>query len=113
MIKNYLRVAWRTLRNNKAHSFINISGLAIGMAVAMLIGLWMWDELTYDHYDPEYKRVAQVMQTQTFNGIMRTQKSIPVPLGPLLHKRYGSDLKYVVMISECGRRAFWKGRPLA
>ena len=99
MLKNYLRVAWRTLRNNKAHSFINISGLAIGMVVAMLIGLWIWDELTYDRYDPEYKRVAQVMQTLTFNGSMRTQKSIPVPLGPLLHKSYGSDLKYVVMIS--------------
>ena len=99
MIRNYLRVAWRTLRNNKAHSFINISGLAIGMAVAMLIGLWIWDELSFDHYDPQYKRVAQIMQSQTFNGATRTQKSIPVPLGTVLHKSYGNDLKYIVMTS--------------
>ncbi len=43
MIRNYLKVAWRNLFRNKASSFINISGLAIGMAVAMLIGLWIFD----------------------------------------------------------------------
>ena len=90
-------VAWRTLRKNKVHSFINISGLAIGMAVVMLIGLWIWDELTFDHYDPDYKRVAQVMQNQTFNGVIRTQRGIPVPLGGELRKEYGEDLKHVVM----------------
>jgi putative ABC transport system permease protein len=99
MIKNYLRVAWRTLRRNRGHSFINISGLAIGMAVAMLIGLWIWDELTFDRYDPHFKRVAQIMQTQTFNGAMRTQRSIPVPLGTELHKSFGNDLKSIVMTS--------------
>lgn len=99
MLKNYLRVAWRALRRNRSHSIINISGLAIGMAVALLIGLWIWDELTFDHYDPHYKRVAQVMQTQTFNGNMRSQKAIPLPLGPVLHKDYSGDFRHVVMAS--------------
>jgi len=100
MFKNYFKIAWRNLIKNKAHSFINITGLAIGMTVAMLIGLWIWDELTFDHYDPNYKRVAEVMQSQTFNGVVRTQRGIPVPLGDELRKSYSSDLKYVVMSSN-------------
>jgi len=45
MIKNYFKIAWRNLIKNKAHSSINIVGLSVGMAVAMIIGLWIWDEL--------------------------------------------------------------------
>ncbi len=99
MLKNYLTTAWRNLRQHKTHSFINISGLAIGMAVAMLIGLWIWDELTFDQYNPNYKRVAQVMQHQTFNGVTGTQKSIPRPLGQEMRKTYGGDFKSIVMSS--------------
>jgi len=99
MLRNYLRVAWRALCRNRVHSVINISGLAIGMAVVLLIGLWIWDELTFDHYDPHYKRVAQVMQSQTFNGNTRSQKAIPLPLGPVLHKDYSGDFRHVVMAS--------------
>ena len=45
MIKNYFKIAWRNLFKNKGTSLINIGGLAVGMAVATLIGLWIWDEL--------------------------------------------------------------------
>ena len=48
MIKNYFKIAWRNLIKNKGYSAINIGGLAVGMAVAMLIGLWVYDELTFD-----------------------------------------------------------------
>ena len=48
MIKNYLKIAWRNLLKNKVYSFINITGLATGMAVALLIGLWIWDELSFN-----------------------------------------------------------------
>ena len=99
MLKNYLRVAWRGLRKNKAHSAINISGLAIGMAVALLIGLWIWDELSFDHYDPDYKGVAQIMQNQAFDGNVRTQRAVPLPLGRALRKDYERDFKYIVMAS--------------
>jgi len=65
MIKNYLKIAWRNLVKNKTHSFINIAGLSVGMAVAMLIGLWIWDELSFDKYHQNYDRIVQVMQHQT------------------------------------------------
>ena len=61
MIKNYFKIAWRNLIKNKASSFINIGGLAVGMAVAMLIGLWIWDELSFDKYHQNYDRVAIAM----------------------------------------------------
>ncbi|MDO3628076.1 ABC transporter permease [Mucilaginibacter sp. BT774] len=99
MIKNYLKIAWRNLFKNKAHTFINVTGLSVGMAVAMLIGLWIWDELSYDKYFQNYNRLVQVMQHQTFNGERGTQSSEPLPLGPKLRAEYtgpDKDFKYVV-----------------
>ena len=80
MLRNYFKIALRNLVKNKVYSFINIGGLAVGMAVAMLIGLWIYDELSYDKYHQNYDRLAQVMQHQTFNGHKGTEHSIPMPL---------------------------------
>ena len=62
MILNHFRIAWRNLLKHKGYSAINIGGLALGMAVAMMIGLWIWDELSYDKYHKNYDRIARVMQ---------------------------------------------------
>ena len=48
MLKNYLKTAWRSLLKNRLSSFINIGGLSIGMAVAMLIACWIYNEWTFD-----------------------------------------------------------------
>lgn len=48
MIKNYFKTAWRNISKSKMHAFINIAGLSLGMAVAILIGLWMHSELSFD-----------------------------------------------------------------
>ena len=77
MIKNYFKVAWRNLVKAKGYSAINIGGLAVGMAVAMLIGLWVYDELSYDKYHKNYDRIAQVMQHASFNGQKESQVSNP------------------------------------
>ncbi len=97
MLQNHIKIAWRNLVNNKVYSFINIGGLAVGMAVAMLIGLWIWDELSYNKRFKSYDRMAQVMQHQTFNGEVGTQGALPFPLAAELRSTYGSDFKYVVM----------------
>jgi len=68
MILNYFKIAWRNLIKSKGYSAINIGGLALGMAVAIMIGLWIWDELSYNKYFNNYDRIAQVMQHQNFNG---------------------------------------------
>ena len=99
MIKNYLKVAWRNLSKNKFSSFINIGGLAAGMAVALLIGLWIWDELSFNKYHENYARIAQVMQHQNFNGEIHSDKAISLPLATALHNTYGNDFKYLVLSS--------------
>lgn len=99
MIKSYFRIAWRNLVKNKLHSFINITGLAAGMAVATIIGLWIWDELSFDQYHRNYDSIAQVMQNQTTNGIIKTQNGVPIPLGDELKTNYGSYFKYLVLSS--------------
>lgn len=99
MIKNYFKIAWRNLVKSKGYSAINIGGLAVGMAVAMLIGLWVHDELTFDKYHKNYDRISQVMQHANFNGNWETQVANPALMGPEIKSKYGSDFKYVVQAS--------------
>ena len=99
MLKNYFTVAWRNLLKSKAYSAINIIGLATGMAVAILIALWIWDELSFDHYHANHQQLAQVMTTQTFNGETGTGPSVAMPLATELRAKYGSDFKAVSMAS--------------
>jgi len=97
MIKNYFKVALRYLLKNRLQSFINITGLSVGMAVAMLIGFWIWDELSFDRDNEHYDRITQVMQHLTHNGETQTWSTVPYPLAMELRKNYGSDFKYVVL----------------
>jgi ABC-type antimicrobial peptide transport system permease subunit len=99
MIRSYFRIAWRNLIKSKGYSLINIGGLAAGMAVAMLIGLWIWDELSFEKYNKNYDRVAQVKQNQNFNGTIDTWETMPSPMGDALRSSYGSYFKHVVMAS--------------
>ena len=112
MFKNYFRIALRSLSKNKVSSFINIAGLAVGMAVAMLIGLWIWDELSYDQHHPNYARIAQVMQHQTFNGHKGTESSIPIPLESELRSKYGHNFKYLAMASWQGEHILSHGEKM-
>jgi len=99
MLKNYFKIAWRNLLKNKVYSFINIGGLAVGMAVTILIGLWIYDELNFDKYHANYNRIAQVMQHQTFNGEISTQTANPAGMAEEIRSVYGSDFKYVLQSS--------------
>jgi putative ABC transport system permease protein len=75
MIKNYLRTIWK----NKSNSFLNIFGLAIGVACAGLIFLWIENEVNYDHF-PKKSRLYKVMTNQHYDGNTRTFGSTPGPL---------------------------------
>jgi putative ABC transport system permease protein len=99
MIRNYFKIAWRNLIKNKGFSAINIGGLAVGMAVAMLIGFWIFDELSWNKYHKNYDKIAQVWQHGTFNGKVMTQVSNPAAMGPEIRAKYGSNFKYVVQSS--------------
>ncbi|WP_422080538.1 ABC transporter permease [Ulvibacterium sp.] len=99
MFKNYLKIVWRNLKRNKGYFAINIGGLAVGIMVTMLIGLWISAELSFNTYHENYDKIAQVWQHQTYSGNRETQNSIPAPLGPELENNYKGDFKHVVMSS--------------
>ena len=100
MIQNYFKIAWRNLVKSKVYSLINILGLATGMAVALLIGLWIWDEVTFDQYHTNHKQLAQVMTTFIDNDNSKeTGQAVALPLGQELRTKYGSDFKNVSMAS--------------
>ena len=110
MFKNFFKIAWRNLVKSKGYSAINIGGLAVGMAVAILIGLWVYDELSYDKYHGNYDRLAQVMQHASFNGETGTQTANPALMGPEIRAKYGSDFKYVVQASWQGGHLLSRGK---
>jgi putative ABC transport system permease protein len=97
MVRSYLKIGWRNLFRNKGYSSINIGGLACGMAVALLIGLWVYDELSFNKYHENYDRIARVMVQATVNGETRSGRHMPFPLGPELKESFKSDFEHVVM----------------
>jgi putative ABC transport system permease protein len=94
---NYIKIAWRNLIKNRSSAFINIGGLAAGMAVAMLISLWIYDELSFNKYHKNYDRIAQVMWHESSSGERLTYPYNPLLMGDELRRSYGTDFKYVVM----------------
>jgi len=88
MIKSYIKIALRNLIKSKTYSVINIGGLAVGMAVAMLIGLWTWDELTFNKDFKNYGRVAQVWQFVKFDVEKSSYNTLPIPLAEELREKY-------------------------
>lgn len=66
MYKSYFKIGWRNLVKNKGYSLINIGGLAMGMAVAMLIGLWIHDELEFNKYHKNYNSNLWKMLSKDF-----------------------------------------------
>ncbi len=99
MFKNYFKIAFRNLVKQKGYSFINIAGLATGMAVALLIGLWIWDELSYNKYHENYDRIAQVWQHNIYNGNVGSQTANPAAMAEEIRNNFGSDFKYVLQAS--------------
>lgn len=88
MIRNYLTIAFRNLAKNRVYSFINIFGLASGMAVAMLIGLWVYDELSFNKSFPNHDRIAKLWQFVKFDAEKVSYDIAPIPLANELRSKY-------------------------
>lgn len=99
MLNTFFRTAIRSVIKNRSSSLINIGGLAVGMAVSILIGLWIHDELSWNKSFNNYGQISQVMQHQNFNGNILTDKAISIPLAEQLRRNYNGDFKYLVLSS--------------
>ena len=110
MIKNYLKIAWRNLIKNRGYSAINVGGLAVGMAVAMLIGLWIHYELSFGN---EHKNKSQIFNAVT-NGIDAnsgnkfTTQATPLPLYTE-SKNQIPEIKYTAVVNWGGKNGLMVG----
>lgn len=80
MFRAYIKIAFRNILHNKVNSTLNILGLAIGLWAPLMIGLWIYEQYSYDRWVPDYRQVSQVRINYSDNGAVRTQKEAPLPL---------------------------------
>jgi len=93
MFRNYLKIAWRNMLHNKVYSALNIVGLAAGMAVALLIGLWIYSQYAYDRFLPGYDQLYEVKLNFYHSGEIHTQRGSALPLVEEFRKNY-PEVKY-------------------
>ena len=99
MIKGYFTIGIRNLLRHKGYSFINLGGLAVGMAVAILIGLWTWDELSFNKYHKNYESIAQIRRyfTDPNTHVTDGYDGLQFPMGEALKSNYHQYFKHIVM----------------
>ncbi|MDP4130307.1 MAG: ABC transporter permease [Bacteroidota bacterium] len=84
MFRNYLKTSWRNIVRGRVYSLLNILGLATGMAVALLIGLWVSDQVSYDRFFPGYEQAYQVRYKFSDDGVIRNTEMVSIPLAAVL-----------------------------
>ncbi|MCE6992420.1 ABC transporter permease [Dyadobacter sp. CY323] len=99
MLSNYLKISFRSLLKHKTHALINVVGLAAGMAVAMLIGLWVYDELSFNKNHKNYDRIVRVLEQQTLDGEIQTGQNVAIPVAGELENNFGDDFERVILSS--------------
>ncbi len=104
MFKNYLKIAWRNLKRNKGYSAINIGGLALGMAVVIMIGLWVLDELTFNTYHKNHDKIAQIYNRgkNLDTGEIGSFPSTLYIMGSVIKENHSDYFEYVLRASWVG-----------
>lgn len=111
MLKNYILTTLRSLRNKPTYSLLNVAGLALGIACATLIFLWVEDELTWDQKVTDRNQIYQVRLNMPYNGTITSFDGAPGPLAPEAIKTI-SGIRYAVRLSRDERRLFTIGNKL-
>src|SRR4030042_5364804 len=83
MIKNFFRLSFRNVLKNKGFAFINITGLAVGLAASLLIILWIQDELSYEKFNNNAENIYRVEEDQFYSGERYHVTVTPHPSGPV------------------------------
>jgi len=86
MLKNFFKIAYRNLVKSKGFSFINIVGLAVGMASAMLIMMWILNEVSYDQFHEKKDRIYEAWNRAEFSGELNCWNTTPKILARTLEK---------------------------
>lgn len=99
MFKNYLKLAWRNLIRQKSYSFINITGLSIGMACCIILFLFIQNELSYDRFHDHSDRIFRAVLQAEHEGEVRRSATTPAPLGPALLNEF-PEVEQVVRLGD-------------
>lgn len=102
MIKNYFKIAWRNLVKNKANAFINVAGLSVGMAAAILILLWIQDEVSYDKFHENKDRIYEVWNRVPMEGELACWNSVSALTAHALEKDLPEVERAVRVVSDNG-----------
>ncbi len=98
MLKHNFKVSYRQMLRNKGYSIVNIGGLAMGMVVAMLIGLWVHDELTFNKYHKNYETLVHVLRHEVEGDRRETNSSLITGLGTMMKEKFADQLDGVFMV---------------
>ncbi len=100
MLKNYLKIAFRNLWKQKVYSFINILGLAVGMAACLLIYLFISNELSFDRLHAKGENIYRLNEVQSFEGISPQRVALSMyPMGPALKETYSEIVDFVRFVN--------------
>jgi putative ABC transport system permease protein len=108
MFRNYFKTSWRNIIKEKGYSGFNILGLAIGMAVALVIGLWVQYQLSYDKFLPDYGQAYKVMVRGMYNGVGDAGNATCLPLADAIKKDV-PEVKYVAQADFSSQHSLMVG----
>ena len=93
MIRNYFKIAWRNLLKNKGYSAINIGGLSVGLAISILISIYVFNEYSYDRFHENYDKLYRVLRIGGINDDKYLIGVTSGPFGPALENDYPESIK--------------------
>jgi putative ABC transport system permease protein len=102
MFENYFKTAWRSLKKNKTFSFLNITGLSIGLACSLLITLFVLDELSYDRFNTQADRIYRIDEQVKFGDFNYDGTQVPAIMGPAFMKDFKEIDQYTRFKSSPG-----------
>jgi putative ABC transport system permease protein len=108
MIRNYLKIAFRSLMKNKGFTFINVFGLALGLATCLLIVFYVFDELSYDRYNTKADRICRVNNNVKFGGMDNSYAITPAPAAAALKADF-PEIEQVARLRDRGGNQVRKG----
>jgi putative ABC transport system permease protein len=108
MFRNYFKIAWRNLIKNKVYSALIVLGLTTGMAVALLIGLWVHYQISYDRFLPGYRNIYKARVKYTINGEKQVGQATAYPLAAAI-KNDIPGVKYVAQADWMGSHGLVAG----
>lgn len=108
MIRNYIKTAFRSLMKNKGFTFINVFGLALGLATCLLIVFYVFDELSYDRYNVKADRIFRLNDDIKFGGVENPYAITPAPAAAALKADF-PEIEQVARFRNMGGNKVKKG----